>query len=351
MKKRIVSLCLALLLLSGTGTAYAASAGSSGDPLVSLSYLTGTYTPSVIASVKSMIAAALAAQQSGGSAASSGMGAKSVSAGGYADLVTGQTVVLLSGRAEIAVSRGSVVNATLGAEAGNGLLNKYQRYIVCEDSAVTVTADEDSTFAFSAGVTATQGDGKFSPFTDVRRGSWYFSDVVGAYDRGLVSGMTATTYEPAANLTVAQAIKLSACMHQLWYDGKVTLKNGVYPYHWYDSYVLYAVQNGFIDAAYAALIPTEYDAPATRAEFVHLFYSALPESQYAKKNAVPDGAIPDVKMSADFAAEIYAFYRAGILTGYEDGSFAPASPITRAEVATIMNRMLDSTARKSFTIN
>ena len=34
------------------------------------------------------------------------------------------------------------------------------------------------------------------PFTDVSASAWYYSDVKGAYDTGLINGMTATTFEP-----------------------------------------------------------------------------------------------------------------------------------------------------------
>lgn len=60
--------------------------------------------------------------------------------------------------------------------------------------------------------------------------------------------------------------------------------------------------------------------------------------------------LPNNKMTDKFASEIYAFYRAGILTGSDaKGTFRAASTIKRSEVAAIVLRMFDTTARKSIT--
>ena len=81
----------------------------------------------------------------------------------------------------------------------------------------------------------------------------------------------------------------------------------------------------------------------------HIFHAAAKDLRVI--NAVADNAIPDVKTGAAFAAEIYDFYRAGILTGSDaNGTFHPADSIKRSEVAAILIRMYDSSARKSIAL-
>ena len=63
------------------------------------------------------------------------------------------------------------------------------------------------------------------------------------------------------------------------------------------------------------------NAPVTRGEFVHIFHGA--EEAYKAINTVADNAIPDVKATDKFAAEIYEFYRAGILTGSDAKGHVP----------------------------
>ena len=186
------------------------------------------------------------------------------------------------------------------------------------------------------------------PFTDVSSNSWYYSSVRSAWEKGLIDGVTASEFRPDATLTVAQAIKLAAALHQLDKTGTVTLRNGSET--WYDSYVSYAVANGIIEKNYASYTAAQMNAAITRAEFVHIFHGA--ESTYKAINQVADDAIPDVKNGDAFASDIYEFYRAGILTGSDvKGTFHPASSIKRSEVATILLRMFETSARKSISLS
>ena len=181
-------------------------------------------------------------------------------------------------------------------------------------------------------------------FTDVTEADWFYDSVKQAYENGLIDGMSADTFDPNGKLTIAQAIKLAAALHQLEKNGKVTLKNG--EKEWYSTYVAYAVRNGIIDEAYANMTPAQMNAPATRSEFVAIFHGA--KDVYAKKNNVADNAIPDVKMTDKNAEAIYEFYRAGILTGSDAaGTFLPNSDIKRCEVAAILIRMFDVDAKQT----
>ena len=186
------------------------------------------------------------------------------------------------------------------------------------------------------------------PFTDVSRSSWYYDSVRTAWEKDLIDGVTRTLYKPDDTLTVAQAIKLSAALHQMLNNnGKVTLRNGT-PY-WYSSYVSYAVENGIIEKMYLDYTPAQMNAPAKRNEFVHIFYGAM--SDYRQINTVADNKIPDVITTDTYALEIYTFYRAGILTGSDkNGTFYPTNDIKRSEVAAILSRMYDKTARKTVSL-
>ena len=186
------------------------------------------------------------------------------------------------------------------------------------------------------------------PFVDIPSDSWYYSSVKAAWENGLIDGVTANEFKPNATLTVAQTIKLAAALHQLDRTGEVSLKNG--GANWYDSYVNYAVTNGIIEKDYANYTKAQMNAPVTRGEFVHIFHGA--EEAYKAINTVADNAIPDVKATDKFAAEIYEFYRAGILTGSDaKGTFHSASTIKRSEAAAILLRMFEASARKGITLN
>ena len=184
-------------------------------------------------------------------------------------------------------------------------------------------------------------------FIDVLRDSWYYSSVYRAHENGLIDGVGGRRFDPDATLTVAQAIKLSAALHQLDRTGEVSLKNGAG--NWYDAYVSYAVANGILEERYAGYSREQMNAPVTRGEFVHIFHGAL--EHYEQLNTVADNALPDVKLGDAFAAAIYELYRAGILHGNDTaGTFRPESTIKRSEAAAILLRMFEPSARKSFTL-
>ena len=177
------------------------------------------------------------------------------------------------------------------------------------------------------------------PFTDVKEGDWFYSDVASAYATGLVNGKTDTLYKPGDNMTYAEAIKLAACMHQYTEDGEVTLKNGD---PWYSTYVNYAQDNGIIRKEYA------YNDNASRSGYMEIFAECM---ELDEINYIEEGSIPDVKATASFAPAVYKLYRAGILTGVDDAhNCNPYDSIKRSEVAAILTRMMSEDARKKFTM-
>lgn len=183
------------------------------------------------------------------------------------------------------------------------------------------------------------------PFTDIAESAWYRKDVETAHKNGLVNGKSDTMFYPNDNMTYAEAVKLACAMHQLYHDKKVTLTAGSSV--WYSTYMSYALEKGIIEIDLTAVA----DEKITRSDFVKIFYAALPASEYTVINEVANNAIPDVSLIAKSAKEIYAFYRAGILVGSDNkGTFNPESNIVRSEVAAILTRMFDGSARKTITL-
>lgn len=345
-KNLAVLLTVCTLLTAAACPAFAA--GDADDPLISESYIEEHFLPALARRLQTLADNAVSDYAAAQGASRSGMKTMTLSAGDSISLRGGQQFVLLGGGAHLKVDGGTVINATAGRTTTGGDARIANRYVLCGGASATVTVAASAVLSVSAGVTGNL----LCPFTDVAGSAWYYADVTSAYQRGLINGMTATTYAPQSTLTVAQAIKLAACMHQLYNDGAVTLANAVDGRAWYMTYADYAKRQSLLTDT-----PGNYDGAITRADFLRLFYNALPESEYARKNLIMDGAIPDVATDAPLAKQVYTFYAAGILTGYTaDGThlahaFGAESTITRAEVATIMNRMFTPSARVSFTMD
>jgi hypothetical protein len=196
----------------------------------------------------------------------------------------------------------------------------------------------DATLTFT--LTVTPSGGIPFPFTDVPASEWYYDDVKTAWEQDLINGKSDTLFAPEDNLTYAEAVKLAACMNQLYSLGEVTLTNG--SPNWYDSYVAYAKDKWIIFQDY------DWNAPATRAEFMEIFARAVPLDEI---NTIADGAIPDVPMTHPRSDAIYWLYRCGIVKGVDaEHNCNPDANIKRSEVATILTRMMNEGVRISFSM-
>ena len=250
----------------------------------------------------------------------------------------GASVLLLSGGARVSAS-GTLVNVTLGLPAGSGGLNPAQLYVVGGDSSARVTARDSARAAVWGGAELQRGE---VVFADVPVGTWYYDYVYAAVAAGVIDGMNSYEFAPESGFTAAQAVKIAACLHQLYHEGSVSLEND--PELWYRSYIEYAVANGVAESRYAEMGVDELNSPIDRRNFAVLFYNAMPAYEYAPINDV--AGVADVAAGSYGAEEILALYRAGVLTGINaEGDFWPDSGIRRNEAAAIVARMLDESLR------
>lgn len=183
-------------------------------------------------------------------------------------------------------------------------------------------------------------------FTDVPEGAWYHDYVYDLVYRGVVNGMTATTYEPEGKLTRAQFVKLLACSLAdaetlKTYEGKHPFKDG--EGHWAEAYIAWAKDKGIVEGVSA----TEFDpeAPITREQMATIFGRyALKQGIELPKDAAPAESFPDADKISEYAREFVELMRiAGILNGYEDGTFRPQGNATRAEAAKLFSLFLSIT--------
>ena len=182
-----------------------------------------------------------------------------------------------------------------------------------------------------------------STFKDVQSGRWYASAVKQAYEFGLISGRTETSYDPQGNLTVAEAITLAVKLHSYGSTGTYEISPAPSGSPWYTNIVDYAFKNGIIKMYEWE---GKFNQNATRAEVAHIFANVYGEGLLPKINKVT--SLPDVRATDKYADDIYALYEAGILSGSDaNGTFNPNSPITRAEIASIVMRMALPTQRVS----
>ena len=195
----------------------------------------------------------------------------------------------------------------------------------------------------------TDTDSKFSAstdyygFLDADESAWYGSQQQGVIKSvvqlDIMNGYTDGTFHPIGNITLSEAIKMAAVVHATCNNQTISFSASDGG-EWYDAYLNYCVKNRIVSSdEYSSL-----DAYATRAQIAHIFAKAT--SDFAGVNDIDYDYIPDVSERSEYADEILALYRAGILTGDErTRAFRPSDTITRAEAAAIISRVALPTTR------
>ncbi len=105
-------------------------------------------------------------------------------------------------------------------------------------------------------------------FTDVVDGFWAEKYIYSAKTLGIVNGTTESTFEPEANITNEQAVKMIVC--SLGY-GEEAISAGGYP----DGYIEIAEDMGIISG-----VDFNGKAVSTRAEIAEMIYKALDSEIY-----------------------------------------------------------------------
>lgn len=188
-------------------------------------------------------------------------------------------------------------------------------------------------------------------FTDVPAGAWYESALKDCFESGLMNGKTATTFDPKGNLTIAQAMVMSARLDDIYRGGTGVLPAAAAGEPWYMPAYTYLFQKSLLgktDLAY--LSSGNYNDPATREDMAFFFARVLPNQSRNAINTVEN--IPDVDRKQGNGGYIYELYEQGVLTGSDIyGTYRPNDNVTRAEAAAIIARVAFPEQRKTLDLH
>lgn len=197
------------------------------------------------------------------------------------------------------------------------------------------SADESEEVEVEVEVEATENTGlpfevnrEYIGFLDVSDSEWYFATIKNSYELGLMNGKSGDSFEPQQNITVAETITMAARINDIYYNNSADFTSD--DELWYSGYIAYAEANGI------ATLET-YDAEISREEFVYIMATALPDAEFEAVSGEMDFADID---SFSYYDSVQMLCKAGIISGYEDGTFLPQNSITRAEAAVLVSRMV-----------
>ena len=180
------------------------------------------------------------------------------------------------------------------------------------------------------------------PFTDVEEGAWYYDAVAYVYDKGMMTGVTDTTFEPDATTTRGMIVTM---LYRL--EGEPAVDNAaafadVAAGAWYEKAVAWASQNGIVNG-YGDDLFGPNDA-ITREQMAAILFRY---AQYKGLEAVTLeenlGAFEDAGQISEYAVQAFNWVVGqGLMTGVTDTTLEPQSSATRAQVATILMRYCEA---------
>lgn len=175
------------------------------------------------------------------------------------------------------------------------------------------------------------GESAGQTFTDVPENAWYASYVNTAAKAGLMQGTGGGQFSPDRTLSLAEVVTLTARLHAEENGGTVPSSSG----EWYQGAYDYCVDNGLFTAGEVPV--SSLAETATRFQMVDLLDRAVPESKKAPIHS--NVTIPDLTEGSLYGDVVYSWYRAGLISGDQNGRFNGNSPITRGETAVIFCRL------------
>ena len=176
------------------------------------------------------------------------------------------------------------------------------------------------------------------PFSDVSDSDWFYDPVVWIYNEGLMTGTSATTFEPNTSTTRAMIVAMLARLENVT-DADSAGFTDVADGDWYATAVNWAASEGIVGGFGDGTF--QPNAPITREQMASILY------RYTEYKGFDVSARTDLSHYSDqpsvWAEDVLSWAVAeGLLTGVTDDQLQPQGDATRAQVAAILERFLEN---------
>lgn len=175
-------------------------------------------------------------------------------------------------------------------------------------------------------------------FVDVTKDHWAYESIKNLFYDDIISGTSKNTFSPDDYVTreqitkmLVRAFNIETNMDTTSFKFSDTEKDS-----WYYSYVVTAKNNGIVNGINENTFGIgEY---VTRQDIAVMIYRIVGDKLSKEEK---EAVFTDSDNISDYAKEsVENLYKAGILSGFEDGSFMPFGNCTRAQASTIISNTL-----------
>lgn len=178
-------------------------------------------------------------------------------------------------------------------------------------------------------------------FKDMKEAQWALKHITKMTAEGAIKGYQDGTFKPNKTVTRAEAVVMT--MNKVEKEGLLTVNDKVYFKDdtsipgWAKDQVHLAVYNGFIDVP--ANGNFESNKPATREWVAKLIASAydLEVTNELDVNKFTDAA----KIAPEYVEYVQAALDNKVVAGFPDNKFQPNKPVTRAQMAVMLQNVTD----------
>ena len=179
--------------------------------------------------------------------------------------------------------------------------------------------------------TPDNGNASYGSFSDLNGFDWAKESIEELNKKNIISGVGDNKFAPEKTIKREELAKIicNAFEYRLTNaDGRFS---DVQKGSWYEKYVNTLLENGIVNGMTESLFGV--GESVTRQDFAVIAYRALGNVDFEDKNISFDdsGEISDYALRA-----VKYFTSMGIINGYEDGTFRPKEPCTRAQAAKII---------------
>lgn len=181
--------------------------------------------------------------------------------------------------------------------------------------------------------TETKAYDNYEKFVDVTNDHWAATYINQLAEEGIISGKASNSYQPEANITRAEYLKLLIESLGVTAEDAVADFADVSKDAWYYKYVAIANSLGIAEGANGYFSP---DAPILRRDMAVLAQRAIKaiDGTLASES---EAKLVDLNSVADYAKDaVVLLAQAGIINGNEKGEFMPDNYANRAQTAKII---------------
>ncbi len=180
---------------------------------------------------------------------------------------------------------------------------------------------------------------------DIKPTDWHYATTSKVVDKGIMKGYPDSSFKPQNNITKAEFLTTAV---KIYIEGEIPSSGDF----WARSYIEKARELNVITVEQGAADDSagEWNKPITRQEMATIIAKTVALKGSPADTTGKESVFKDYASICDYCKPyVLQAYSAGIIQGYNDGTFGPIKNATRAEAGVMLARLDDPSLRVDLT--